>query len=177
MFQADQSILKTENSVILRSPYDYSASLRVPLASCFNKMIEINTVGDYDLLAVDLLKNYADIDVWLFKGEMGAGKTTLIRCILQGAGIQDDVSSPTFSIVNEYADVQGNPVYHMDCYRLSSVNEALQSGIDELITSGNWCLIEWPEVIEKLLWGKVLLITFEKTGDVRKVQIELKAYE
>ncbi len=140
-------------------------------------MIEINSPQDYEPLARNLLKNYSHIAVWLFKGEMGAGKTTLIRKILHEAGVQDEVSSPTFAIVNEYADQQGKVIYHMDCYRLAGADEALQSGIDELLTSGNWCLVEWPEVIENFLWGRVLTITFEKTGEIRKIQTELKAYE
>lgn len=140
-------------------------------------MIEIKSLQEYDELSRYLLENYKHVPVWLFEGEMGAGKTTLIRHILKAAGVQDEVSSPTFAIVNEYAGARGEVIYHMDCYRLSSADEALHSGLDEILTSGKWCLVEWPVVIENFLWGKTLFITFEKMGNIRRIQYELKTYE
>lgn len=86
----------------------------------------------------------------LFNGEMGAGKTTLIKQLCKILGVKDATSSPTFSLVNEYQADQGL-IYHFDCYRLKSEIEALDMGIDEYLYSGHWCFIEWAEKIENLI--------------------------
>lgn len=87
----------------------------------------------------------------LFYGKMGVGKTTLIKEICKQLGIKNVTSSPTFSLVNEYHANTGEIVYHFDFYRLNSESEAYDIGIEEYFSSGNWCLIEWPENIENLL--------------------------
>lgn len=85
-----------------------------------------------------------------FTGEMGAGKTTLIKEICKVLGVTSATSSPTFSLVNTYQSPDG-PIYHFDCYRLKTETEALDMGIEEYLDSGHWCLIEWPEKITNLL--------------------------
>ncbi|GCD76991.1 tRNA (adenosine(37)-N6)-threonylcarbamoyltransferase complex ATPase subunit type 1 TsaE [Thermaurantimonas aggregans] len=140
-------------------------------------MIQIYSPEEYEKVAEILLTTYKHIKLWLFDGPMGAGKTTFIRALMQKAGVKDVVSSPTFALVNEYERADGEPVYHLDCYRLSGIDEAIQAGIDEIVTSGKWCLIEWPKIIEPLLWGTALLITFEKIDNHRSVLTELKTYE
>ena len=87
----------------------------------------------------------------LFNGDMGVGKTTLIKTIVKELGSNDEVSSPTFSIVNEYKTKEGNSIYHFDLYRLESLEEAMDFGIEEYLYSGNWCLIEWPDLIKENL--------------------------
>ena len=89
--------------------------------------------------------------VILFNGEMGVGKTTLIKKLCSILGVEGATSSPTFSLVNEYKTIENQIVYHFDCYRLKSEIEALDMGIDEYLYSGNWCFIEWSEKIEALL--------------------------
>lgn len=89
--------------------------------------------------------------VILFNGEMGVGKTTLIKKLCSILGVQGATSSPTFSLVNEYQTSNNQIVYHFDCYRLKSEIEALDMGIDEYLYSGNWCFIEWSEKIESLI--------------------------
>ena len=89
--------------------------------------------------------------VILFNGEMGVGKTTLIKKLCCLLGVEGATSSPTFSLVNEYQTITNQIVYHFDCYRLKSETEALDMGIDEYLYSGNWCFIEWSEKIETLL--------------------------
>ena len=89
--------------------------------------------------------------VILFNGEMGAGKTTLIKILCKTLGVEDATSSPTFSLVNEYQTTNNQLVYHFDVYRLKSQAEALDMGIDEYLYSGNWCFIEWAEKIPDLL--------------------------
>ena len=99
--------------------------------------------------------------VILFNGEMGVGKTTLIKKLCSILGVEGATSSPTFSLVNEYQTTTNQIVYHFDCYRLKSEIEALDMGIDEYLYSGNWCFIEWPEKIQSLIPEKCSIINIE----------------
>ncbi len=87
------------------------------------------------------------LPVWTFTGDLGAGKTTLIQTLAKEIGIEEDVSSPTYTYVNEY----DGQLFHFDCYRLDSLEQALNLGLEEYIDSGKRCWIEWPEVIAPLL--------------------------
>lgn len=89
--------------------------------------------------------------VILFHGEMGVGKTTLIKVLVKNLGVNDVTSSPTFSLVNEYQTTDNQTVYHFDFYRLKNEVEALDMGADEYLYSGNWCFIEWAEKIPSLI--------------------------
>ncbi len=89
--------------------------------------------------------------VILFHGEMGVGKTTLIKVLAKTLGVNDVTSSPTFSLVNEYQTTDGQTVYHFDFYRLKNEVEALDMGADEYLYSGSWCFIEWAEKIPSLI--------------------------
>lgn len=105
--------------------------------------------------------------VIVFNGEMGVGKTTLIKAISAKLGVAGATSSPTFSLVNEY-ETNGNIlVYHFDVYRLKSESEALDMGIDEYLYSGNWCFIEWAEKIPNLLPSQhsIVNITLLENGN------------
>lgn len=93
----------------------------------------------------------AKYKILLFRGEMGVGKTTLIKEICNVLEVQDRVSSPTFSLVNEYHTATNAIVYHFDFYRITQEEEALDMGIEEYLYQNDWCLIEWPENIENLL--------------------------
>ena len=90
--------------------------------------------------------------IWLFRGEMGAGKTTLVKEIGQQPKIKSIVQSPTFSLVNPYETESGEIIYHFDLYRLENVHEAIDIGIEEYLDSGHLCFIEWPERAE-ILWN------------------------
>ncbi|GJM35996.1 MAG: tRNA (adenosine(37)-N6)-threonylcarbamoyltransferase complex ATPase subunit type 1 TsaE [Saprospiraceae bacterium] len=113
----------------------------------------------------------------VFSGELGAGKTTFIQALCRKLGVEEAVNSPTFSIINEYSYFDGalgseRPVYHMDLYRLRHIEEALEIGIEEYLYGPDWCLIEWPEVIESILPDEVLRIKFElATNSTRKILI------
>lgn len=87
----------------------------------------------------------------LFYGEMGVGKTTLIKEICKLLGVLDNISSPTFSLVNEYQTKNNESIFHFDFYRIEEEEEALDMGIDDYFYNNNWCLIEWPENVENLL--------------------------
>ena len=93
----------------------------------------------------------AGCPVVAFEGEMGAGKTTLIRALCAALGVADDVSSPTFALVNEYRDGRDQPIYHFDFYRIDSVEEAERIGASEYFDSGYLCLVEWPARVAALL--------------------------
>ena len=100
--------------------------------------------------AASALLTFADKEkVFLFEGEMGAGKTTLIKTICHQLGVRDTASSPTYSIVNEY-EYQDGKVYHFDFFRIKTENEAFDIGFEEYLDSGEYCFIEWPEMIPNL---------------------------
>ncbi|MBK7221557.1 MAG: tRNA (adenosine(37)-N6)-threonylcarbamoyltransferase complex ATPase subunit type 1 TsaE [Saprospiraceae bacterium] len=107
----------------------------------------------------------------LFLGEVGSGKTTLIRQICGIMGVQDEVSSPTFSLVNEYMSSSG-VVYHMDLYRLNTEREAFEAGVMEYIDSGEICLIEWPELIASWL-SAYPCVVFSLSHEENKRKIEI----
>jgi tRNA threonylcarbamoyladenosine biosynthesis protein TsaE len=96
--------------------------------------------------------------IWIFVGEMGVGKTSLIKKLCKELGVIDLVNSPTFSLVNEYIDDKGIKYYHFDFYRIKNETEALDIGIEEYFDSGYFCFIEWPEKIWNLIPGKHLKI-------------------
>jgi tRNA threonylcarbamoyladenosine biosynthesis protein TsaE len=112
---------------------------------------ESYTLADLPVVAKEMLASLQDAPrVWLFRGQMGAGKTTLSKELLKQLGIDQNVQSPTFSLVNEYQTNAGETVYHFDLYRLKNIQEALAIGIEEYLDSGHICLIEWPEQAEEL---------------------------
>ena len=99
--------------------------------------------------------------VLLFYGNMGVGKTTLIKSLAKQLGVTATTSSPTFSLVNEYQITNNQYIYHFDFYRLKSETEALDMGVDDYLYSGNWCFIEWADNIPNLLPEKYSVIKIE----------------
>ncbi|WP_255562390.1 tRNA (adenosine(37)-N6)-threonylcarbamoyltransferase complex ATPase subunit type 1 TsaE [Flavobacterium sp. IB48] len=104
----------------------------------------------------------------LFNGEMGVGKTTLIKQLCKSLGVQDATSSPTFSLVNEYKTSSNQTVYHFDFYRLNKETEALDMGVDDYLYSGNWCFIEWSEKIASLIPEEHSTINIELLADGKR---------
>ena len=116
----------------------------------------------------------AGVTVVAFEGEMGAGKTTLIRALAAILGVVDDVSSPTFALVNEYRDGQDQSVYHFDFYRIDSEDEAERIGASEYFDSGYLCLVEWPARVAILLPTprlEVRLVVLE--AEARDIQLKI----
>ena len=108
----------------------------------------------------DILEKCGTKRVFAFDGKMGAGKTTFIKHLCEAMGTEDVVNSPTFAIVNVYEVASGEEVYHFDCYRIKDIREAMDFGAEEYLYSGNYCFIEWAEMIEPLLpedtvWVKI----------------------
>jgi len=116
----------------------------MPVTKTFAQLDELNTV------AQELIEEAANQHVWLFEGEMGVGKTTLIKALCRAVGVVSVVQSPTYGLVNEYTTRAGESVYHFDCYRLRNEAEAMDIGLEEYLDSGNYCFVEWPERIESL---------------------------
>jgi tRNA threonylcarbamoyladenosine biosynthesis protein TsaE len=114
-------------------------------------VIIIKHKKDLQAAGKKLLKNYSNSRIFAFYGEIGAGKTTLIKAICESLGATDLVSSPSFTIINEYRQSKGEPLYHIDLYRIKNRNEMLDLGIEEYFSSGSYCFIEWPEIIEEIL--------------------------
>jgi len=131
-------------------------------------MTVVHDLADLSKFAKEITQNIKRIPVVLFYGEMGTGKTTLIKMICENFGVQDDMSSPTFSLVNEYLDGDGEPIYHFDLYRLETLKEAMDIGIEEYLFSGNKCLIEWPQIIENELPDQYLKISIKLVGENKR---------
>lgn len=101
--------------------------------------------------ATHFIEEMGSSRVFAFHGEMGAGKTTFISEVCRLLGAPDDLGSPTFSLINEYADKDGNPIYHFDFYRVESPQEVMDIGIEDYFYSGSPCFIEWPEIVDYFL--------------------------
>lgn len=108
----------------------------------------------------------------LLKGNLGAGKTTIIKEFCRQLGVEDQATSPTFSIVNEYSTTVKEPVYHFDFYRLESLEEAYDIGAEEYFFSNHWCFVEWPEKVIDLIPMKHHTITIRTDGNTRVFQVD-----
>lgn len=130
--------------------------------------LTIQGLGDLPAAAAALLVHAGERRKFVFSGEIGAGKTTLIQTICQQLGVTDWVTSPTFALVNVYqGEIAGQsfPVHHLDLYRLRNYEEALDIGIEDYLYDEHYCLIEWPEIVEELLPPEVVRIKLEILPD------------
>jgi tRNA threonylcarbamoyladenosine biosynthesis protein TsaE len=126
------------------------------------KSITISSLQELDSKAVLFLDLAAGHSVIAFSGELGAGKTTFIQAICRNLGVDVDVNSPTFSLVNEYFTPDGSSIFHFDLYRIETAEELFDMGYEEYFYSGSMCLIEWPEKARQLipdnaLWVKIVM--------------------
>jgi tRNA threonylcarbamoyl adenosine modification protein YjeE len=129
--------------------------------------IIIDSLLGLDAVSTKIAELLVEYPIAFFQGEMGAGKTTTIKALVKHLGVNDFATSPTFSIVNEYRNSQNKTIYHMDLFRLKSLEEALDIGIEEYLDSGNVCLIEWPQIILPLI-EKYLEINIIRMSDGKR---------
>ena len=122
-----------------------------------------------DSVAKDFIDKIGDNKIVSFNAEMGAGKTTFIKAICKVLGATDVATSPTFSIVNEYNTTENNTIYHFDFYRLEQPEEALDFGLYEYLDSGNYCFIEWPEMVGNLLPEDILEVSIKVNDNQERV--------
>lgn len=128
------------------------------------KKLAIDSLRELPEAAGIILEHSGGAGVIAFYGEMGAGKTTLIREICSQMGVTDNVASPTFAIVNQYLSDGGAPVYHFDFYRIDKTEEAFDMGYEEYFYGGDLCLVEWPEKVEQLIPQDAVRVKIEVTG-------------
>lgn len=125
----------------------------------------IDSTELYDEISKKLLEKYPLKRIFAFYGEMGVGKTTFIKAICNSLNVADVVSSPTFAIVNVYNTSDLEELYHFDFYRLKSIEEAYDIGYEDYFYSGNYCFIEWPEMIQSLLPAEVVKVVLSVDSD------------
>jgi tRNA threonylcarbamoyladenosine biosynthesis protein TsaE len=122
------------------------------------------SLEDIDAVVEQLMEQHLlDYNVITYIGDLGTGKTTLIKKLCKKLGVADNVTSPTYSIINEYVSDFG-PLYHIDLYRLEDIEEAMDIGIEDYLYSGHLCMIEWPQLIEDLLPDNYIRIEIENLG-------------
>lgn len=119
-------------------------------------------------VARQIIEQAGEEKIWVFQGQMGAGKTTMVKALATVMGVKDQVSSPTFGIVNEYETATGSNIYHFDFYRLDDPTEALDIGIEEYFYGGDYCWIEWAEKIAQFLPEEFLLIKINPDSEINR---------
>ena len=130
----------------------------------------IFTLDQIGVAAQKILADSTGYRVLALHGEMGAGKTTFAKALCKEMGVIDNISSPTFSIINQYATKDGAVIYHMDLYRIKNEAEAIASGVEDCLLSGNACLVEWPEKAEGIFPEDTLHLYFTSLDlDTRKI--------
>ncbi|MBR5819457.1 MAG: tRNA (adenosine(37)-N6)-threonylcarbamoyltransferase complex ATPase subunit type 1 TsaE [Alistipes sp.] len=130
------------------------------------KIIEIDSLEELDKVAEAVIESLDGRTVVALDAPMGAGKTTLVSRIAEYLGSEDDVTSPTFAIVNQYEG--SRTIYHFDMYRIDKIEEALDFGSEEYLSSGELCLVEWPEKIEALLPEDTMVVKIEVLSDTAR---------
>ncbi len=132
---------------------------------------QISDLSALPKVAQMLLDSFPGERVFAFYGSMGAGKTTFIKAICRELGSEDYVTSPTFALINEYTTSKESVIYHFDFYRIKKIEEAFDLGYEDYIYSGNYCFIEWPEMIEQLLPAGIVEVRIsEGENSVRLVE-------
>ncbi|WP_276091343.1 tRNA (adenosine(37)-N6)-threonylcarbamoyltransferase complex ATPase subunit type 1 TsaE [Pedobacter sp. JY14-1] len=136
--------------------------------------ISVSSPQELDEVAKVILEHAGNERIFIFRGSMGAGKTTLIKSLASALGVKETVSSPTFSIVNEY-HAGDTIVYHFDFYRIRDLREAYDIGYEEYFYSGHYCFIEWPEKVEPLLPENYLTVSIKATGVTERLLLLSKS--
>lgn len=136
-----------------------------------NEEIEYSDLAELAKVVEKIVAFAGNTKIWAFEGEMGAGKTTMIKAICRYFNVEDNVTSPTFSLVNEYCSGNHITYYHFDFYRVKDETEALDIGVEEYFYSGNFCFIEWPSKIKSLLPAERITINIHIKDNSRTIQL------
>ena len=136
------------------------------------KVFEITNLQELQTVADELINQMKENKIFLFYGEMGSGKTTLIGKLCNMIGV-NRYSSPTYGIINNYLSPKFGEIYHVDCYRLSEETEAISCGLVELMDENEFCFIEWPEKIQNLLPQKHVKVTLKVLNNIREITLTL----
>lgn len=139
-----------------------------------------NNIGLNELteVALQIIEEGKGYSFWRIDGEMGAGKTTLIKLLCKALGVDEEVSSPTFSLVNEYKTKDNQIIYHFDFYRINDLREVYDIGYEDYFYSDNLCILEWAEKIEDLLIGEnVFAVHITGTGNKRDISISVDSIQ
>lgn len=131
--------------------------------------IEIQSVDELNSVAEQILSSFPDHRIFALYGEMGAGKTNLIKAFCQVLKAEQQASSPTFSLINEYYSPASGIIYHFDFYRTESIEEVFDIGYEDYFFSGNYCFLEWPERISKLLPENFVYLSIKITGSEQRL--------
>ena len=115
------------------------------------KEFHLSSLNNIDEVAQDILQHFEDYKVFTLVGDLGAGKTTLTQAFCRQLNAVDDVLSPTYTLINEYKSNDGNMIFHADLYRINSLQEAIDTGIEDYLYSGKYCFVEWPQIISEIL--------------------------
>lgn len=122
-----------------------------------------------------IVETFAGDRIFCFYGEMGSGKTTLISALVEVCGSSDVVQSPTFGLVNEYQTMEGERLLHFDLYRLRSLDEVFESGLIDLLESGDRCFVEWPERLEGAMPEEFVSVKIRRLGEQIGIEVERKS--
>lgn len=133
--------------------------------------LEVNTLEKLPAAASAFITAFNGKKVFLFEAQMGAGKTTFIKELCRVLGVVDNMSSPTYSIVNEYTGAI-DTIYHFDLYRVKNLNECLDIGMEEYLYSGNYCFIEWPEIANSLYPEDAVKVTIRIENEKRIIEAQ-----
>lgn len=134
----------------------------------------IYLLEDIQEAAKSFLAATATFKVFALQGDMGAGKTTFVHAVCEAMGVKDAISSPTFSIINEYVSATGEVIYHIDLYRLKDEQEAMQAGVEDCLYSGNSCFVEWPDKAPNIFPDNALQVSIDVIDmKTRKLKINL----
>ena len=133
--------------------------------------IVVNCISELNEISQSIINRIGDKDIICFYGEMGVGKTTLIKVLCEKLGVKDNVSSPTFSIVNEYVSLDGESIFHFDFYRMEKEEEAFDMGYEDYFYNGDLCLIEWPEKVKSIIPEDIMRIDITKNKTQRIIEI------
>ncbi|MBA3901912.1 MAG: tRNA (adenosine(37)-N6)-threonylcarbamoyltransferase complex ATPase subunit type 1 TsaE [Bacteroidetes bacterium] len=133
------------------------------------RIVEVEQLKDLPKAALELVAFLGDNKFILLFGGMGAGKTTFVKAIGKVLSIQDNISSPSFSIVNEYRTSKNEIIYHFDFYRIKNESEAFDIGFEDYLYSGNLCIIEWPEKVSKLLPENCVTVSITEKMDGTRI--------